>query len=267
MNWNPLHMALLVLVLAILLPWHLLHDDISCVVSVPDTDPARRDDDEDARPLNVNGYYVAMGGVYVRKSERVIDILPDFFGLVAMSRTAAGVTASSSSTSSSVIISQDRHRWLIQLQEQGSGGDRDRDRDRDRVLVRRRDLYFSAPEHAQQQQQQLYLFRPPPVAWRRITTLTLTQTQTQTAPSAPSSSVSASVHSVPSGLTVGQCRGSLVSGGNEGVVCCAVLCCALSIIPSVHMPHLSEVFFVYLTWRVCLTSPPLPTHRPTAPLC
>lgn len=168
MTCNPMKAALAAAVLLVALPWHALHEDISCVVTT------RADDAPDVA-VAVSGYYTATGGVYVRRSERDMAVLPDFFGL------AARAIASKAPLSSAVIISQDRHRWLIQQQQpqRGAGGG-----------VGRRDLYYSSPEHAQQ-----YLFHPPPSAWHRIL---------------PTPSVGTSSSSVPGDLTVGQCRGSLV---------------------------------------------------------
>jgi hypothetical protein len=175
---NVIHIVLGLALLLVLLAWHQLHDDIRCVVS-----GASPDDDSG---YGVDEYYVALGGgVYVRRpgwsgevTQQQVQarVLPDFFDLVSLSQSMfhlfPTLADSQDVTGPAVIISQDRHRWLIQVQQRGSSG------------VQRRELYYSTPEHARQ-----YLFRPPPGSWRR----------------APASGAEVS------GVVVDQCRGSLVS--------------------------------------------------------
>mmetsp|Transcript_15400 Transcript_15400/g.25643 ORF Transcript_15400/g.25643 Transcript_15400/m.25643 type:complete len:739 (+) Transcript_15400:221-2437(+) len=138
MKLTFLNAALFTLILLVLCSWCVLHDDISCVVLHASA----------AAGLNPNGYYVAKGGVYVRKGgQNRIAVIPDFFGLVALSMTAGG------DDEPVLIISQDRHRWLIQAQSRDGKG------------VHRRELYHSSPKHAQQ-----YLFQPPPGDWVQVPT-------------------------------------------------------------------------------------------------
>ena len=65
MKIHPVSVTMLGLLSLALLAWTSLHDDISCVVTGSD--------------LHVSGYYVAVGGVYVRKGHGRVGVFPDFF--------------------------------------------------------------------------------------------------------------------------------------------------------------------------------------------
>jgi membrane associated rhomboid family serine protease len=116
-------LVVLALVVLILI-WATLQDEITCLVESSDSS------------LMVNGYYVAIGGIYINMAKR-IDSLPDIFELLVIHSTWSKDTT---------LIAQDRHEWGIF------------------TLSPRLKLFYNVPEHPQQ-----YLFQPPPDNWRAVT--------------------------------------------------------------------------------------------------
>lgn len=139
---HPISAVLLLLVGEVLLTWRSLHDDIRCIVSSSQSASSSREGTGDA--MDVSGYYVAEGGIYVRRSSGGVQSLPDIFDLLSFLPSS-----SSLGENKRVIISQDKHNWLLQEAEVDSHG-----------RVRRKVLYRNSPQHSQD-----YLFQPPPFNW------------------------------------------------------------------------------------------------------
>jgi membrane associated rhomboid family serine protease len=122
---------IVLIVITLVIIWSALHDDIHCLV----LEDHEIDDHSNSIP-SVNGYYVAIGGIYINIARNLLSI-PDIFHIFSLHSLWSKDTT---------IITQDRHEWIIST-----------------LSPPRQKLYSNNPSHPQE-----YLFHPPPTDWKCI---------------------------------------------------------------------------------------------------